>query len=53
MKINGEVHYRWRTVDHDGELIDSFASKVRDEAVAERVYCLPDSTPLPASPNWV
>jgi putative transposase len=34
VKINGEMHYLWRAVDHEGEVLDSFASKTRDKAAA-------------------
>ena len=35
VKINGEMHYLWRAVDHEGEVLESFASKERDKAGAE------------------
>jgi putative transposase len=34
MKINGEMHYLWRAVDHEGEVLESYASKTRDKAAA-------------------
>ena len=34
VKINGEMHYLWRTVDQEGEVLESFASKTRDKAAA-------------------
>lgn len=34
VKINGEQHYLWRTVDHEGEVLESFATKERDKAAA-------------------
>lgn len=34
MKINGQMHYLWRAVDHEGEVLKSFASKQRDKAAA-------------------
>jgi putative transposase len=34
VKINGEMHYLWRAVDHEGEVLESFASKTRDKAEA-------------------
>ena len=27
VKINGEMHYLWRAVDHEGEVLESFATK--------------------------
>ena len=34
VKINGEMHYLWRAVDHEGEILESFVTKTRDEAAA-------------------
>ncbi len=34
VKINGEMHYLWRAVDHEGEVLESFATKDRDKAAA-------------------
>jgi putative transposase len=34
VKINGELHYLWRAVDHEGEVLESFASKTRDKTAA-------------------
>ena len=34
VKINGERHYFWRTVDHDGEVLESFVAKQRDKKAA-------------------
>ncbi len=34
LKINGEMHYLWRAVDHEGEVLESFASKTRDKPAA-------------------
>jgi len=34
VKINGEAHYLWRTVDHEGEVLESFATKTRDKRAA-------------------
>lgn len=33
-KINGERHYLWRAVDHEGEVLESFVTKRRDNAAA-------------------
>ncbi len=30
VKINGERHYLWRAVDHEGEVLEVFATKRRD-----------------------
>ena len=34
LKINGETHYLWRSVDHEGEVLESFVTKTRDKASA-------------------
>jgi putative transposase len=34
VKINGEMRYLWRAVDHEGEVLESFVSKERDKAAA-------------------
>jgi putative transposase len=34
VKINGEMHYLWRAVDHEGEVLESFATKRRDRKAA-------------------
>ena len=34
MKINGERHYLWRAVDHEGEVLESFVTKTRDKRAA-------------------
>jgi len=36
VKINGETHYLWRAVDHEGEVLESFVTKTRDKAAALR-----------------
>ena len=34
MKINGETHYSWRAVDHEGEVLESYVTKRRDRKAA-------------------
>jgi putative transposase len=34
VKINGELHYLWRAVDHEGEVLECFVTKTRDKAAA-------------------
>ena len=34
MKINGETHYLWRAVDHEGEVLEAYVSKHRDRKAA-------------------
>jgi hypothetical protein len=37
VKINGETHYLWRAVDHEGEVLEVFATKRRDRKAALQV----------------
>ncbi len=37
MKINGEMHYLWRAVDHEGEVLEVFATKRRDRRAALKI----------------
>ena len=32
--INGETHYLWRTVDHEGELLESYVTRTRGKKAA-------------------
>jgi putative transposase len=34
VKINGEMRYLWRAVDHEGEVLESFVTRTRDKAAA-------------------
>ena len=34
VKINGEMRYLWRAVDHEGEVLESYVTKTRDRAAA-------------------
>ena len=36
VKINGETHYLWRAVDHEGEVLEAFVTKRRDRKAALR-----------------
>ena len=36
VKINGETHYLWRAVDHEGEVLEAFVTKKRDRKAALR-----------------
>jgi putative transposase len=36
VRINGEVHYLWRTVDHEGEDLEAFGTKRRNRKAALR-----------------
>tara|TARA_R110002072_G_scaffold149656_1_gene297577 strand:+ start:471 stop:827 length:357 start_codon:yes stop_codon:yes gene_type:complete len=34
VKINGETHYLWRAVDHEGEVLEAFFTKRQDHKAA-------------------
>jgi putative transposase len=34
VKVNGKLHYLWRAVDHEGEVLEFYVSKTRDKAAA-------------------
>lgn len=36
MKINGETHYLWRAVDHEGEVLESYVTRRRDRKAASK-----------------
>lgn len=38
VKINGETHYLWRAVDHEGEVLESYVTKKRDKQAALRFF---------------
>jgi putative transposase len=38
VKINGERHYLWRAVDHEGELLESYVTKTRDKKAALKFF---------------
>ena len=37
VKINGERHYLWRAVDHEGEVLESFVTRRRNKRAALRM----------------
>jgi len=37
VKINGEMHYLWRAVDHEGEVLEGYLTKRRDRKAALKV----------------
>lgn len=51
VRIGGEMHYLWRAVDYEGEVLESYATKTRDKAAAlrfmkkmlKRQGCSPDA----------
>ena len=34
VRINGETHYLWRAVDHEGELLESYVTKRLEQSIA-------------------
>ena len=34
MRINGELHYLWRAVDHEGEVLEAYVTKTRKRKAA-------------------
>jgi len=34
VKINGEMHYLWRAVDHEGEALETYVTRRRDHKAA-------------------
>ncbi len=34
MRVNGEMYYLWRAVDHEGEVLEVFVTKKRDRKAA-------------------
>jgi putative transposase len=36
VKLNGEMVYLWRAVDHEGEVLESYVTRTRDKAAALR-----------------
>lgn len=34
VRINGEMRYLWRAIDHEGEVLESYVTKERDKAAA-------------------
>ncbi len=34
VRVNGETHYLWRAVDHEGEFLEAFVTKKRDRKAA-------------------
>jgi putative transposase len=38
VKINGQQHYLWRTVDQDGDVVDVYLEEKRDGAAAKRFF---------------
>ena len=41
VRINGEVHYLWRAVDHEGEVPEAYVTKKRDRKAALKFLIKP------------
>ena len=37
VRINGELHYLWRAIDHEGTVLDFYVSKKKDRKIARKV----------------
>jgi transposase len=48
VKINGERHYLWRAVDHEGEVLEGFVTKTRSRLE----HCLIGMEACPTSHFW-
>jgi len=38
LKINGRLHYLWRAVDQDGDVLDILIQGGRDKAAAKKFF---------------
>jgi len=38
LKINGRVHYLWRAVDQDGDILDILVQSHRDKKAAKKFF---------------
>ena len=36
VRVQGEMQYLWRAIDHEGEVLESFVTTTRDKAAAHR-----------------
>jgi putative transposase len=39
LKINGRLHYLWRAVDQDGDILDILVQSKRDKGAAKKFFC--------------
>jgi len=47
VKINGETHFLWRAVDHEGEVLEIYVTKHRDKGAAFKIHEEVDETAWP------
>ena len=38
LKINGQLHYLWRAVDQDGDVLDILVQRQRNKQVAKKFF---------------
>ena len=38
LKINGRIHYLWRAVDQDGDVLDIMVQSKRDKGAAKKFF---------------
>jgi transposase-like protein len=38
LKINGRIHYLWRAVDQDGDVLDILVQRKRDRGAAKKIF---------------
>ena len=50
--FNGETHYLWRAVDHEGEILEVFATKRRDIFKQNRATALAEWRQLATGEPW-
>ena len=48
VKINGERHYLWRAVDHEGEVLESYVSQASRSQGCVEIHKKIDETQWPA-----
>ncbi len=48
-RVNGEMVYLWRAVDHEGEVLESYVTRTRDKAAALRFMKKAQAPPLAGS----
>jgi len=53
VRINGEMHYLWRAVDHEGEILESYVTKKARQICGFALFQNDVETPWPArSPRY-
>jgi len=47
LKLNGRIHYFWRAVDQDGDVLDILVQRSRDKKAAKRITTGRSLTSMP------